>query len=266
MVVGAEGPEPEGSEAPEVAPPAALPVRRRPPDPVARALVTTILIIVVLAVATAAYVVVGGVMGTGAPRTMAEYKLTAAAAKIEGGSKERSDWVDYISALISQGRYRDAQDWIAKGKKTLDKQEISQDMVYMQANLYAAQGNLDQALQAADAALKTMKATRKAALIEMAKTGSPTEASSPLGENYWDLLLLKADIFEQKKDWRSAAAAYDEYLAGNKTAATVFVQRGNVRERLGNTKGAAGDFRRALTFIPDNADALAGLKRIGAAK
>jgi tetratricopeptide (TPR) repeat protein len=83
---------------------------------------------------------------------------------------------------------------------------------------------------------------------------------------YWDLLLLKAAIFESKSDWKKALEAYNEYLTTKTTAATVFAQRGNVKEKLGDKKGAEADYRQVLVFIPDNEDALAGLKRIGVAQ
>jgi tetratricopeptide (TPR) repeat protein len=175
--------------------------------------------------------------------------------------------VVYISALIGDHQYSLAQETIDRGKKTLKDQEITQDMVYMQATLYDAQNNTDKALVTAEAAIKTIKKANEEAKANYKKTGKPTTAMMlEENANYWDLLLLKASILEKKQDWKQALGVYDEYLAEKATAATVFVDRGDVKAKLGDKKGAEADYRQALVFIPDNADALAGLKQIGVAK
>ena len=269
MAIEPEGMQPSQPVPPDAVAPSPAPaaVRKAPRDPVVDLLGVTILLVVVLALVTGVFALVTGVFGTGAPRTAAENRIMTANARIQEGSTERGDWVQYINALIADGQYGLAQQWIDKGKKTLAKQEVTQDMVYMQATLYAAQGKPDQALAAADAALKTIKKTQEKAAAASAKSGNPTEAGL-LAENmnYWDLLLLKAEIHAEKAQWKQALAAYDQYLAGKPTAATVLVLRGTVRARLKDDKGAKADFQRALVFIPDNAEALAGLKRIGVAK
>jgi tetratricopeptide (TPR) repeat protein len=235
-------------------------------DPLVPVLVITILVIIVLTLVTVVYAMVTGVFGTGAPRTIGEYKIMSAKAAIDAGSKERQDWLNYILALTEDGQYRLAQDWIDKGTKTLKKLEISADMLYAQSTLYAAEGEPDKALKTANTALAQIKKTHAEALADWKKTGNPTEASIGLSENYYDLLLLKADIYQTKQDWKNAVKAYNEYLAEKRTAATVFAMRAAVKEKLGDKAGAKADYRQTLRFIPDNADALAGLKRIGAAQ
>jgi len=173
-------------------------------------------------------------------------------------------WVAYISALIDDGQYGQAQRYIDRGKKLLEAQDVSADMVLMQASLDIAQGDNDAALKNAEQAMKTIKATHDKAAKKQKKTGQPTEASVQLHDNYYELLLLKAEVFEAKKDWKKALAAYDEYLKEKPTAASIAVMRGAVKEKLGDKKGAEADYRAAIAFIPDDPAALAGLKRIGA--
>ena len=259
---GAEGTS--AAESGESVATAPSPSKQTKRDPLVQVLWMLILGIVVLTLVTVVYALVTGVFGTGAPRTMQQYKIENARARIEAGSKERQDWMDYIIALTDNKQYALAQQWIDKGKRTLKNQDTSADMVYMQANLDLAQGKLDSALKNADLGLKTIKTGHDKAVAEWKKTGNPTEASVALSQNYWELLLIKADIYEQRKQWKNALAVYDEYLAGQSMAASVMVQRGHVKEELGDKKGAEADFRQALKFIPDDADALAGLKRIGA--
>lgn len=250
---------------------AVTPRRPAPPrkrrDPIVGALITTILLIIVLTLVTVVYALLTGVFGTGAPRTAGERRIMAAQAKIEAGSKVPKEWNEYILALIDDGQYRKAQEWIDKGKKTLKDQEISADMIYMQAELQVAQGKIDEGSKTADLAMKTIKDRYEQGKASAAKSGKPDKASAfGIDQNYYDLLLLKAEIYENKKDWAKAVKAYDEFLGAKETAATVFVQRGAAKEKLGDKAGAESDFRRALVFIPDNPDALAGLERIGVAK
>ena len=255
-------PEPADGEVPAEA------VHSRPPrDPMVTTLVVTILLILVLTLVTVFYALLTDVLGTGAPRTIGERKIMAAAAKIDAGSKDGLDWRAYIFALTDEGQYREAQSWIDKGKKRVKDDDINANMLYAQANLYAARDELDKALETADAALKQIKDRYEAGKAEYENTGKPDPAySAGLVDNYWELLLLKAEVYEKKKDWGNALAAYDEYLANKKTAATVFTQRGVVREQMGDKAGAEADFRQTLIFISDDAEALAGLERIGVAK
>lgn len=234
-------------------------------DPLIRALITTILVIIVLTLVTVAYALLSGVFGTGAPRTFAEQRIMSAAARIEAGSKDPRDWMAYILALIDDGQYRKAQTVIDEGMATLEDQHISADMLYMQAELYLAQGDLDKALQTADKALKTIRDTYEAEKVASEESGQPSKAVAfGISRNYWELLLLKAEVYEKKQEWDMALACYDEYLADQTTAATVYTQRGKVREQLGDMDGAEADYRQTLVFIADYAEALEGLQRIGA--
>lgn len=239
----------------------------RQQDPMVRALFITILLIIVLTLTTVVYALLTGVFGTGAPRNATEQRIVAAAAKVEAGSTEPVEWNVYIMALIDDERYDEAQQWIDKGKASLADQDISADMVYMQADLYLAQGDLDKALQSADEALTTIKTTYESEKANSELTGNPSKAVAfGISGNYWELLLLKAEVFERQEKWSEALACYDEYLADNVTAATVFTQRGKVKEQLNDLAGAEADYRQTLAFIADNDEALAGLDRIGAAR
>lgn len=230
-----------------------------------RTLIVTILLIIVLTLVTVVYALVTDVFGSGAPRTAAEQRIVAAEAKVAAGSTEPVEWMAYIIALIDDGQYDEAQKWIDQGSATLEDQDISADMRYMQAHLYLAQGELDKALETAEGAADTIKASYEAGKKDAELTGNPNKASAwGLHENYWELLLLKAEIYELQENWESALPCYDEYLEQNSTAATVFAQRGVVKEQLGDTEGAEADYRQTLSFIPDDPTALDGLERIGA--
>ncbi len=250
--------EPTDADAPKIV------VPKRRVDPVARALMTTILLVIVLTLVTVLYAQLTNVLGTGAPRTMSEARIISSGAKVEAGSVDPIEWKTYIRALIEDGQYGKAQEWIDSGSATLPDQEIGADMVYMQAELYLAQGELDKVLETADKALETIKKTYEAEKINVEVSGIPSKAVAfGISKNYWELLLLKAEVYEKQGEWELALTVYDEYLDENTTAATVFSQRGKVKEELGDTAGAEKDYRRTLAFIRSDAAALAGLERIG---
>ena len=170
---GAEGTS--AAESGESVTTAPSPSKQTKRDPLVQVLWMLILGIVVLTLVTVVYALVTGVFGTGAPRTMQQYKIENARARIEAGSKERQDWMDYIIALTDNKQYALAQQWIDKGKRTLKNQDTSADMIYMQANLDLAQGKLDSALKNADLGLKTIKTGHDKAVAEWKKTGNPTD-------------------------------------------------------------------------------------------
>ncbi|MBE0417481.1 MAG: tetratricopeptide repeat protein [Coriobacteriia bacterium] len=240
---------------------------RRSRDPLIPALGVTIVLVIILTLTTVVYALLTGVFGTGAPRTFSEQRVVATAAKIEAGSMDRIDWMAYILALIDDGQYRKAQEWIDRGTAVLADQHISADMLYMQADLYFAQGDLDRALEITDEALTTIKETYEAEKAASEESNQPSRAVAfGISKNYWELLLLKAEILEERSEWEQALECYDEYLAGNETAATVYTLRGNLKEQLGDTAGAEADYRMTLQFIDGDSAALAGLERIGASR
>lgn len=241
--------------------------QRQPGDPVVQGLIITILAVIALTLVTIVYALVTGVFGNGAPRTAGEQRIMAAKAKIDAGSAEAADWDTYIRALIDDGQYGKAQDTITEGAKTVKNLDISADMTYMQAELYLAQGKLDDALATADEAMAAIKKAYEEGKAAYQQSGEPNLAySNGLNGNYYELLLLKAEVLEKQQKWAEALPVYDEYLEGKPTAASVFTQRGKVKEQLGDTAGAEADYRQTLAYISDDAEALAGLERIGASK
>lgn len=267
-VAWGEGAEPEGPES-QNAPARPEKVARvkpaaRPKDPVVQALTLTIFAVIILALVTIAYALITGVFGNGAPKTAAQQRLMASQARVEGGSTTSTDWKMYIRGLIDTKQYKKAQEMINEGASKVPKQEIYADMTYMQAELYLAQGDLDKSLETADKALTQIKTTYDSAMDTYREKGEPSLAmAGGLVDNYWEILLLKAEIYEKKADWKQTVAVYDEYLAEKTDAATIYTQRGKAKEQMGDTAGAEADYRETLKYIADDKEALAGLKRIG---
>jgi len=75
---------------------------------------------------------------------------------------------------------------------------------------------------------------------------------------------LKADSYEGLGDWEKVIAELDSYLKEYPRASDILIDRGNAKIQMKDIAGAEKDFREALRFVPDDKEALDGLKKIGA--
>ncbi len=141
-------------------------------DPVGRALAVTILLIIILTLVTVAYGLLTNVLGTGAPRTMNEQRLVSTGSSHRSREREARRLDGLHQRSHRRGQYPKAQEWIDRGIETLDDQEISADMLYMQAELYLAQGQLDLALETADEGLGVIKDTYDAGVANAEESGA----------------------------------------------------------------------------------------------
>jgi tetratricopeptide (TPR) repeat protein len=92
------------------------------------------------------------------------------------------------------------------------------------------------------------------------------EAGAQMPDSYTQAALVKAQALVAIKNYPDAVKAFDAYLKVSPTDSDLLVQRGLLKAQLGDKKGAAADFRAALTYIPDYQPALDGLKQIGATR
>lgn len=245
--------------------PAPQPVARRKrgmfEDPVVRrmAMVATGLVVVFLLTVLSA--LVSGVLAPTGPRTLAEKELAVGRAAVSQGSTDTAVWGGYIATLISQGDYGRAGRLITDGRASMSESSTA-DFYLAEARLYNAQEKYEEVIRVADEGMKLLDEdleARKAAGGKVA-LGANLRGQHP---NFWIFALVKADAYRDLEDWENAIEQYDIYIERNPGAADILIDRGNAKVETGDTKGAEADFRKALKFIPDNAEALAGLDRIG---
>ncbi len=224
---------------------------------VAFGLVGVFLLLVVSALIT-------GVVTPSGPRTLSEREVAVSAAAVEEGSTDTAVWGEYIAALISDGQYGRARSVIAQGRKSLDDSATA-EFSLAETRLYYAQKQYKKAITSAE---KTKTQIQKAYDALIAQGGVVEKTAMLVGRpaNYDDATLLEAQAYRALKDWKNALAFYDEYIKDNAGASDVLVDRGNVKIDMGDTTGAEKDFREALRFVPDDPEALAGLKKIGVEK
>ena len=245
------------------APPTPRPARRG--DPVTRWLVLIIAVVLVLWLAAVVSAMLFGMLTPpSAPRTAAERALLFTEATVKSGSADAQTYARYIGVLIDTGQLSRAQGVLNQALKT-----AKTDRSYLlarQAQLLSLQKDYEGAVAAANKAMVEAKKELKAVMDKNVKANRKAGAGAVLPTSYEDASLIKAEALLATRDYKGAITVFDLYLVQEPTAADVLVKRGTTKAEIGDTKGAATDYRAALRFIPDYQPALDGLKQIGASK
>jgi len=245
--------------------PATATVRRKRSmfgDPLVKGMAIGAGVLVMLYLITVVSALLTGVVGSDQPRTRLERDIKIFEQETVAQPKNALVWATFIRALIADKEYRRAQDTIDKAMKVAD-QSRSQAITTTQAELYFAQGDYDQAIKLIDKTRKQMKDRYE---VQKKKKGTPEYLGESINDNYWGMLLVKAEALVELGKKKEALKPLDEYIAANVGASDVLIRRGQLRVELGDKKGAEADFREALKFIPDDQQALDGLKQIGATR
>jgi tetratricopeptide (TPR) repeat protein len=229
-------------------------------DPVVRWLALGAALLVVLYLVTVVSALVMGLMTPDVPRTRGErdvrfYELSAMQAP-----QDPVVWQEYIGALITNRQYLKAQDVIDQANGVIE-QTGTEGILTSQAQLYFAQKKYDQAIAIADKVIESLSKYHENA---KKKTDSPEAKGAEINNNFYAALIVKAEAQAALGKPDAAIETLDIYLKDRKTAADVLIRRGNLKAEVGDKQGAEDDFRNALQFLPDNAAALEGLKKIGA--
>lgn len=228
-------------------------------DPVVRVLAWGALGLVVLYLVAIVSALVLGVLGSTAPRTVVERNARVYEAMVQESPDDVTGWRRYIGVLIETGQTAAAQDAIDRALQTVDETE-SQEISAAQAELYFNTGRYEEAIEIAD-----QVRSRLLSYYEQAKAqpDSPESRGAEIHENYWAVVLMKAEAYVKLGDTSSAIAQLDEYLAERPTSADILIRRGYLKIDIGDNAGAEADFRSALQYLPGDEAALEGLERIG---
>lgn len=237
-------------------------VKRRVPmfkDPLVRTMAWVVGGLVILYLVTIVSALVLGVLGNTTPRTRVERDERIFEKAITENPQDIVYWAKYIDSLMETKQWTAAQDAIDRAIEVVDQKQ-SQEISTAQVQLYIATNRNKEAIEEANA----VRASLKQYYDEALKDDNSDEAKgADIHENYWNLLLIKAEAYVALKDVDKALEALDEYLAEKPAAADVLIRRGDLRAEQGDKEGAEKDFRAALVFIPNDAAALEGLKKIG---
>lgn len=203
-----------------------------------------------------------GVLGQSGPRTVVERNEQIYEAAVIENPDDIQAWSRYISALIDTGQYTGAQDAIERAQEAVNETG-TEDISTAQARLYFATERYQEGIDLADEIRGRLEAYYEEAKEQ---EDSPESRGAEISENYWMLLIMKAEAFVELGDTASALEQFDIYLEERPTAADILVRRGYLRAESGDTAGAEEDFRAALLYLPDDPAALEGLKQIGVAE
>lgn len=228
-------------------------------DPVVKWLSIGLGVTIILFLSTVLAALYFGILGSDTPRTAQERDLQAYEFQTSQGTTDPETWRKYIAALIDSGQARRAQQAIDRGLKVINNKP-GQDMTFAQALLDYENGEYEKAIDTATKGMAGIKAYHEEQLKD---DQSPESKGQEFSQNYWGMLYVRANAYAELKQWDKAIADYDEYLEERGGASDVYVLRGDAKVAAGDTKGAEEDYRTALKFIEDNAQALEGLEKLG---
>lgn len=218
--------------------------------------VTTGVILVLLAVIWALLTV--ATLDSAAPRTAAERQLRGLAAAVEAEPDNAAAWAKYIQAQALAGDFAGAKRALERADDALGTRRGQ--VAIEAARISFLEEDYAKALEDADAALAVVAEETEAETKRLSERGI---AMKPDATSEVNARILKAEILTATDDLEGAVALYSEALEINGRMADIFLERGLLYERLGQTERARDDFSSALTYVPDYAPALQALERIG---
>jgi tetratricopeptide (TPR) repeat protein len=225
-------------------------------DPVVRAMTYALVGLIICVLAT-------GVLTTTGPRSAIEQQLLTASAQSGGGAGEAQ--APYITALIASGDLSAARLSLSQARASVGATMAVPRLDLAEARLFTAEKDYAKAVTFANTAMKGYKARFDARVKKGDKKAAAVGAAG-YDEDYYNAALVKAFALVELRRWKDAVAAFDLFIRMNPTAADILIDRGNAKAELKDKAGAEKDFREALRFGPDNAEAKAGLTKIGVAK
>jgi tetratricopeptide (TPR) repeat protein len=228
-------------------------------DPVVRVLAWGAVGLIVLYLITIVSALAMGVLGSTAPRTVAERNERVYESIVAEDPTDVVAWRKYIRTLLDTGQTLAAQDAIDRALQAVDETG-NEEISTAQAELYFSTSRYEEGIALADQIRGRLEVYYEEA---KGQPDSPESRGAEIHENYWALVLMKAEAYDKLGDTASALEEFDLYLEERPTAADILVRRGYIRIDTGDTAGAEADFRAALRYLPGDKAALDGLKQIG---
>lgn len=190
-----------------------------------------------------------------APRTRTERDLAA----WESSVKERPDdvnaWAGLAYAHSEAGDHESALEVVARAKRVTGAKEL----VIVEADVLRSAGRHTEALKAyddAEAAVKKLLARTEA---ERKKVGVRVKTGDEaLARVYYGRALSRRELGELK----GAIADLEKAVERQPEAATFWAVLGDLYAGSEETSRAENAYRQALTYVPDEPTALAGLERL----
>ena len=189
--------------------------------------------------------------------TIDEFTVARASAIVET-EKSASTFSQLAIAQIGQGLFVEAESTIQEGFALEDpEEERHEGLRFAHAMLAEEQGQTDLAIERYEETMRILRETFERVLQEDVE---PNWALAfGLHSNYYHSAIALSLIHRDMGDLEKQIEFLNIAAEGYPTNADIFVWRGQANLMQGNIEEAISDFNEALRFIPDDADALAGL-------
>ncbi|MCL2403425.1 MAG: hypothetical protein FWC86_04275 [Coriobacteriia bacterium] len=165
-------------------------------------------------------------------------------------------------AQIANGQFIEAEATIqaAYALESPDE-ERNQGPLFAHARLAQAQGNYDLAIERFE---ETMFLLRDRFEEVFESDIEPNWAQAfGLHTNYYDAAIALSFLYADREERDKQMEMLDTAIEGYRTNADLFFWRGQLKLYLGDNEGAIEDFTETLRFVPDDAEALAGIEEAG---
>lgn len=224
-------------------------------DPLSRLLLGVALSLIVILLVTTGLIFYYMQTLNKAPRTAIERDITAGEAAVKEYPQEPNTWAALAIAYAEAGRFDDAYATIDRAEKLTKTSALT----IIRAEVLRRQGRYEAALKTYDEAEKIIRSGLKQAGTRRAQKGIFFDPDDPtLIEVYMGRGVCYDELGEVKKAIVQLQKAAE--LAPDQT--TILVQLAGYYAEDGQTAKAEAAYEKALTFVPDDPDALAGLKKL----
>ncbi len=225
-------------------------------DPVERWLLGMVALVLVVFVGAAGSLVMYVLSTRSAPRSAVERELAVDEEAVVSAPQDVENWARLALTQAKAGRWSDAASAIARGravKKAAILDLIEADILFMRKDRGAIQA-YDRAIKSAQAEYQKASQVMRADKGVTAAMPAPMIAAAMRGKA---LALQAAGRTQEGIDLAKKSLGIDP------TDADLHVALAQMYQKLGRKSDAEAQYRQALTYIPDYAPALKGLKSLG---
>jgi tetratricopeptide (TPR) repeat protein len=220
--------------------------------------------VVLMLIALVAYAYLAGVFVKDTPaRTAEEDALAQTSASIAQNPSNGAGYAVRAEALFAIGDETGAFATLDTGEAAVKGK--NPDLLYVlrsRTALLDRQGKFAEAAVAGEKAMKASDDYLKAQGVVLVQKGINVVGGNTQTRPSVDTALQVAEAYMGLKNYDKAIGLYNYALALEPTAADIVTMRGWVYIQQGDKVKAKADFERALEFMPDDADALSGMKQV----
>lgn len=224
-------------------------------DAVSSWLLRVALVLIIVVLATATSMVLYFMTAEKAPRTAVERDTAAAEIAVRARPSDPSAWQTLTYAYARAGRFDDALETVRRGRESTKEQAL----LLPEAEVLRIAGRYSDAVPVYDSAIVTLSKEESEAVAARAKQGVAMAApSAALVRAYFGRALARNAAGDNAGAIEDVLAALD--LAPGQ--ASMRVTLGDLYAASDQKDLAKAAYTEALRFIPDDEQALSGLKRL----